>query len=83
MTKPVSRKKSGQLSVRMDENLVSEYKAFVEAQGLTLTEDIESYVKSRLSKMKNPSNVIDINAFNELAKKVLSIEEQLGKLQAS
>ncbi|MBW4604010.1 MAG: hypothetical protein KME29_31700 [Calothrix sp. FI2-JRJ7] len=83
MTKPVSRRKVGQLSVRLDENLLKEYKNFLEAEGMTLTEDIESYIKSRLSKIKSSSNVVDINSFNELAKKVLVIEEQLGKLQAS
>lgn len=83
MTKPVSRKKSGQLSVRMDESLLEEYKNFVEKEGLTLTEDIEAYVKHRLSRAKPASNVVDISAFNELAKKVLIIEERLGKLQAS
>lgn len=82
MTKPVSRKKSGQLSVRLDENLLSEYKTFLEKEGATLTEDIETYIKLRLSKSQ-PSNVVDINAFNELAKKVLTIEETLGKLRAS
>jgi hypothetical protein len=81
MPEPVSRKKNGQLSVRLDEKLLTDYKTFLEKEGTTLTEDIETYVKSRLFKTQS-SNVVDINSFNELAKKVLAMEEQLGKLKA-
>ena len=79
MTQP-TRKKTAQLSVRLDEELFQEYKDFLSKQDLKMTEDIESYIKARLSKT---DNVVDINAFNELTKKVLSIEEQMGKLRAS
>ncbi len=81
MTKPI-RRRSGQLSVRLNDNLLDEYKSQLEKEGKSMREDIESYVKSRLSKNQT-SNLVDFNTFNELAKKVLSIEEKLGKLQAS
>lgn len=81
MVKP-ARKRSGQLSVRLDDNLLDEYKQFLEQEGKSIREDIESYVMSRVS-TKQDSNLVDFNTFNELAKKVLSIEEKLGKLQAS
>jgi antitoxin component of RelBE/YafQ-DinJ toxin-antitoxin module len=75
MSEPVSRKKNGQMSVRLDEELLTDYKTCLEKEGLTLTEDIETYIKSRIAKTPHSAQIgfritaEEKNAFEEILQK--------------
>ncbi|MFB2770227.1 hypothetical protein ACE1AT_13205 [Pelatocladus sp. BLCC-F211] len=75
----VTRARDSQMSIRLDSQLYEEYKEFLKRENVTMTDDIESYIKSRLGK-KSPSNVIDIS---RLAQDVEELKIQMGKLKAS
>lgn len=77
-----SRKKTGQLYVRLEHELAEEYKELLKREGKTVTEDIEHYLHTRLSKTEK-TRTVNIEEFNNLAQKVIDIEKKLGKLQAS
>ncbi|BDA70043.1 hypothetical protein CAL7716_042090 [Calothrix sp. PCC 7716] len=76
--KVANRKRGSQLSIRIDATLYDEYKALIEQEGLTLTSDIEGYMKNRLGK-KELTNVIDIQKFNQLEKDIADLKETVGK----
>jgi hypothetical protein len=73
----INRKRGSQLSIRVDETLYSSYKALIEQEGITLTSDIENYMRSRLGE-KN-SSVIDIH---QMARDINYLKESLGKLSS-
>jgi hypothetical protein len=81
--KRASRKRDAQLNVRLDKDLYEDYKALLSKEDISLTEDIEEYIKGKLGKINSRANVIDIGQV--LEKHQQEIEElkiELGKLKA-
>lgn len=80
MKKLVARARDAQMSIRLDNQLYEEYKELLRTEGVTMTDDIENYIKNRLGKGSANSNVIDIS---RLAQDVEELKIQMGKLKAS
>jgi hypothetical protein len=81
--KPPARKRGAQLNVRLDGSLYHEYKEFLEQEGTSMTEDIENYIRNRIGKGKNETNVIDIRQVIERQQQeIAEIKAELGKLRA-
>lgn len=80
--KEVARKRNTQISIRIDESLCLEYKKLLEEEGVTITDDIEAYIRQRLGKsVPQKSNVLDF--VDALARqKIEALEDELGKLKA-
>lgn len=81
--KPPSRKRGAQLNVRLDETLYSDYKELLEKEGTSMTEDVESYIRSRLGRQENETNVVDIRQLiQSQQQQIEEIKAELGKLRA-
>uniref|UniRef100_A0A0C1NFM1 Uncharacterized protein n=1 Tax=Tolypothrix bouteillei VB521301 TaxID=1479485 RepID=A0A0C1NFM1_9CYAN len=80
MKKSTARARDAQMSIRLDNQLYEEYKELLRTEGVTMTDDIENYIKNRLGKGSGSGNVIDIF---RLAQDVEELKIQMGKLKAS
>jgi len=78
--KSIVRARDAQLSIRLDSQLYEEYKEFLRSEDTTMTEDIESYIKTRLGKDSLGKNVVNIF---QLAQDVEELKRQMGKLKVS
>lgn len=80
--KEASRKRNTQISIRIDESLCDEYKNLLRSEDITMTDDIEAYIRQRLGKTApQKANVIDF--VDALARqRIEALEDELGKLKA-
>jgi len=76
-----NRKKTGKIFVRIDFDLAESYRKILKTEDKSITEDLENFIRSRLS-IPIDSKPVDIKSFDELAEKVIAIEKKLEKLRA-
>lgn len=72
----ITRKRSAQLSVRINSALYQGYKDLLDLEGISMTNDIENYISHRLGKTAKVGNVIDIT------EKLLQQQQEIEELKA-
>ncbi len=79
----VARKRSAQLSVRIDDALYEDYKNLLAREGISMTNDIETYIASRLGRTTKTSNVIDmVEMLKQHQQEIQELKATVGELKA-
>ncbi len=79
----VARKRSAQLSVRINDTLYQGYKDLLETEGISMTNDIENYISRRLGKITKSDNVIDITeVVQKQQREIEELKAIVGELKA-
>lgn len=79
----VARKRNAQLSVRIDDSLYEDYKSLLAREGISMTNDIESYISHRLGRTMKLGNVIDITeAIKQQQQEIEELKAIVGELKA-
>ena len=84
--KIASRTRTAQLSIRIDEQLYEKYKQVLDVEGISITDDIENYLRGKTGEtplsLSDGNKVVDIDIY-QLARDVENLKKQMGELQAS
>lgn len=79
----VARKRSAQLSIRINDSLYDEYKSLLDREGISMTSDIESYISQRIGRTLKADNVIDITeVLKRQQQEIEELRSMLGELKA-